>query len=222
MKCKKCGADNAANMTECGSCGHPLSAESPPGSTERGVRDVTRCPKCGQESKGDFTYCGMCGSDLGKSDNLEKPDMKKCRWCGKQMPIAGGDLCWECTSDTYGDSAYASEGSGAPKLLRSGGILLMIAGAFEIALGIWAIIWGASVSTSFGFSLAPYTICGALATILGIISIGGGICAVRQERFILAIIGSVCAIIGLGFSIGSVLGIISLVFIAVSKDDFLS
>ena len=220
MKCKKCGAENAAGMTECGGCGHPLSAESPPDSTERGVMDVIRCQKCGHENQGYLTFCGMCGSDLEKSDNLEKPDTKKCKWCGKQIPIAGGDLCWECTSDTYGSSAYASEGSGSPDMLRAGGILLIIAGALAIAQGI-LLITIYSVIDVLGGSFAPFVCYGELAVVFGIIAVGGGVCAIRQERFVLAIIGSVCAILGLGFSIGLVLGIISLVFIAVEKDDFL-
>ena len=98
----------------------------------------------------------------------------------------------------------------------------MIAGALGVAQGILVTILSGMVSTSFGLSLGIFACYGPIAIVLGIISVVGGISAVRQERFILAIIGSVCAIICIGFSIGVVLGIISLVFIAVSKDDFLS
>ena len=34
MKCRRCGAENASDMIDCGNCGHPLSAE-PPKTSER-------------------------------------------------------------------------------------------------------------------------------------------------------------------------------------------
>ena len=98
----------------------------------------------------------------------------------------------------------------------------MIAGALGIVQGIW-LIAAESMIAWYGFSLKPLAWCGAVVIPLGIVSVGGGLCAVRQERFIFAIIGSICALL-LGLVSGSVLvlGIISLVFIVVSKDEFVN
>ncbi len=246
MKCGKCGADNATNMVKCGNCGHPLSSEPQSHTTEHvKSEDITRqkvplisepqshttehvkseditCQKCGHQNLSYLVYCGMCGSDLGTPNNLQKPDMKKCRSCGRPIPRSGGDICWECGHPTYSRSALSSNETGEPKLLLAGAVLLMIAGAMAIAEGVLLIAIERMIATTFHASAGVFVLYGALAILSGVVAIGGGFFAVKRERFVLTIIGSVCAILGLGFSIGLVLAILALVFIAVSKDEFLS
>jgi hypothetical protein len=97
----------------------------------------------------------------------------------------------------------------------------LIATAFLVT---FAAIFGPDISAdvlhSVGFWQAgiPFTIIGLAATVMLLINmtaIVGGICALRKKVWGLALAGAVCAIFP-----AQVLGIVSVVFIAISRKEF--
>jgi hypothetical protein len=96
-----------------------------------------------------------------------------------------------------------------------GGILIIIAGLIELALGGLLMAGG---TVLFGLSLGTSGVlvaCGAVLAVVGIIALLGGIFAFQRRHFGLAVLG---AVLGLGGWF--IPGLIGLILIALSKDEF--
>ena len=91
-----------------------------------------------------------------------------------------------------------------------GGVLVLIVGIFYLIAG-GVIAAGSSFLMGFGggFGVA----CGAIILVLGIVALLGGIFAIQRKNFALALIGGI-------FTVPSILGLVGLILIAVSKDEF--
>jgi len=124
-----------------------------------------------------------------------------------------------------------AEGRGG--LLSAGGILNIIVGAFEIALGgiLLAANWLNLPLWTQGFpgfrdfpgfrhvfSMADISsqvsIIGIIFLVLGIIAVVGGIFAVKRSSFGLSLAGAICALPS------GTLGILAIIFISLSKGEF--
>jgi len=80
--------------------------------------------------------------------------------------------------------------------------------------GIGYLIGGGVLAVgSSAFLFGGGVLCGAVLLVLGIIAILGGIFAIQRKNFALALIGGI-------FVVPSILGLIGLILIAVSKDEF--
>jgi hypothetical protein len=88
-----------------------------------------------------------------------------------------------------------------------GGILILLASLGY--LGIGAIVVAGSSVALVGEGVA----CGGVLLVLGIISILGGIFAIQKRHWAIALIGGI-------FVIPSVLGLIGLILVAVSRESF--
>jgi len=124
----------------------------------------------------------------------------------------------------------ASNGSDRLGFLSAGGVLSIVAGAFEIngggmmlasaKLGIQFRLWDFSLYPGIWFEhIIPvdsplFIIMGGLLVVLGIIAILGGIWALRRRSFGLSLAGAVC-VLPLG-----ILGILAIVCIALAKREF--
>jgi hypothetical protein len=62
--------------------------------------------------------------------------------------------------------------------------------------------------------------CGVLVMIFAAIAMLGSVMAIARRRFGLAAAGSVFAILGYGYLLGSLLGIIALILLLLSRDEF--
>ncbi len=94
-----------------------------------------------------------------------------------------------------------------------GGILILIGGIIELLLGAGMVVGGSAL---FGLTLGGsggLVVCGVIVVIVGIVAVLGGIFAIQRRNFTLAIIGGILSMIG-------VLGLIGLILVAVSKDEF--
>jgi hypothetical protein len=114
--------------------------------------------------------------------------------------------------------------------LSAGGVLSIVAGAFEIngggimlasaKLGIPFRLWDFSLYPGIWYEhIIPvdspwFIIMGGLLVVLGIIAIIGGIYALRRRSFGLSLAGAVC-VLPLG-----ILGIVAIVCIALAKREF--
>jgi hypothetical protein len=91
-----------------------------------------------------------------------------------------------------------------------GGILVLLVGiGYLISGGVIAA--GSSLFLDIGGGFG--VLCGAIILVLGILAIFGGIFAIQRKNFAIALIGAI-------FTVPSILGLIGLILIAVSKDEF--
>ena len=104
-------------------------------------------------------------------------------------------------------------------ILTAGGVLAIISGALGIIGGlslIAVLAWGASRPEYYlaGLGVA-YMVWGAILIILGVLAILGGRRALAMTSFGWAITGGIASVL-----CGGVLGILALIFIAMSKREF--
>jgi hypothetical protein len=90
-----------------------------------------------------------------------------------------------------------------------GGVLILIVGIGYLAFG------GVAIAGSSFLAFAGGVLCGTVVLVLGIIAILGGIFAIQRKSFAIALIGGI-------FTVPTILGLIGLILIAVSKDEFRS
>jgi hypothetical protein len=119
----------------------------------------------------------------------------------------------------------ASNGNVRGNLLTAGGILSIMAGVFEINAGV---IFSLAGCTPWSLWLFPFLpgfwweafmycwtpIMGGLLLALGILSVTGGISAIRRKRFGLSLAGAICALIS------GLLGILAVIFVALGRREF--
>ena len=94
------------------------------------------------------------------------------------------------------------------------GIIAIVAGAFEVILGIVIVVFGGIGGGIVGMGWLGAI--GAPVIILGIVAIVGGLYALRRRIWGLGLAGSICALIGPWF----ILGILAIVFISLGKKEF--
>ena len=126
----------------------------------------------------------------------------------------------------------ASNGSGRSGVLTAGGVLSIIAGALEVIGGGAMAILGIAMRMMFWPQLHPFypgmwsdrlvgvhpiwfLIVGLAIFALGVVAIVGGVSAVRRGRFGLSLAGAICGLIPL-----NPLGLLAVIFVAVSKREF--
>jgi hypothetical protein len=120
------------------------------------------------------------------------------------------------------------------RLLTAGGILSIVAGAFEVIGGAIMMgltiahrelfrlvghgVWGGTPAILFGpfgfVDLILLIIVGVPIFALGIVAIVGGVSAIRRKRFGLSLAGAICALLLMP------LGILAIIFVLLSKREF--
>jgi hypothetical protein len=97
------------------------------------------------------------------------------------------------------------------------GILSIIAGVVSVLVGAGAIARGELVYRMMWHW--RWEVVGVIALALGVVAIIGGIFAIRRQAWGLALAGAICALFPPHLC---VLGILAIVFVALSKDEFSS
>jgi DNA-directed RNA polymerase subunit RPC12/RpoP len=104
------------------------------------------------------------------------------------------------------------------------GVLLIIAGI--LAMGTWGFIMigAGEIATLYGETgLSSFLIiCGAIGFVLSVFPLLGGIMAVKKTHWGIALAGSIIGLFTIGplIAISSILSLIALILIAVSKEEF--
>lgn len=98
-------------------------------------------------------------------------------------------------------------------LLIIGGIISLIVGGFITAIGLFL-----SATFFLGYLGGIYAGCGAFMLIAGIIGIIGATFAMKREKWTFVLVACILLIIGYGF----IFGLLSLIFLILSKDEFIS
>ncbi len=132
---------------------------------------------------------------------------RNCVSCGRSISW-DANVCPYCGHDYRVAMMPPQKKESAMPLI--GGILVLLVGlGYLIGGGIIAAGSSFFIAVGGGFGI----LCGAVVLILGIIAILGGIFAIQRKNFAIALIGAI-------FTIPSILGLIGLILIAVSRDEF--
>jgi hypothetical protein len=118
-----------------------------------------------------------------------------------------------------------SNGGDKGKLLTAGGVLSIVAGAFEMTVG--AVVTALTMSGvipcmfhcgRFEIHIMPsFTYLGVPLLVLGIIAIAGGVSALRRKSFGLSLAGAICALPSYIFGM---LAILAVIFVSLGKREF--
>jgi hypothetical protein len=156
-----------------------------------------------------------------------------CTNCGRMIcPDCGLQLrdrtyCKPCANEIFAAKlSPKSTAEGRSGLLKAGGILSILAGVMgllTVVLPLAMIIFlplllsarEDDFDASYSFVLLFFVPFIAIFGILSTLAIVGGICALKRERWGLALGGAICGAVA-----SSVLGILAVVFIAMSRDEF--
>lgn len=137
---------------------------------------------------------------------------RKCVSCGR-------DIAWDANVCQYcGHDYRVVMGGAAPPKKESvmpviGGVLILLASlGYLVVGGIFAAGSTVLLDASLGTSAAGVA-CGIVVLLLGILCLLGGIFAIQRKHFGLALVAGILVI-------PSILGLIGLILVIVSKDEF--
>ncbi len=139
---------------------------------------------------------------------------RNCVSCGRQISF-DANVCPFCGHDyrvvMAGPQAQKKQ-SGTPV---AGGVLIIIGAIIYLILGALAAA-GGTVASVIDVEASAWAIaCGAIGIVLGLVALFGGVFAIGRKNFAIAVIGGI-------FAIPTIIGLIGLVLVAVSKDEFVS
>ena len=154
-------------------------------------------------------------------------DTRLCVSCGR--PIS-----WEANVCPYCGHDYRLAMAPPVKLTTSkpiiAGVLIIIAGLAALGMGLFYMVLDVGTIENSGVTLPPdvssedlqsvLSVCGAVLIIFAIIAIVGGFFAIQRKHFFLAVAGAVFGLLGIGFFLGSLLALIGLILVAISRQEF--
>lgn len=108
------------------------------------------------------------------------------------------------------------------------GIFLIIAGIEGLALGGFLAAFGGEIASTMGAIPGGdevggiFLVCGIIFMIFGILALVGGIMSATRKSWGMALVGAIFGLFCLGFVFleASLLSLIALILIAISKDEF--
>ena len=95
------------------------------------------------------------------------------------------------------------------------GVLAIVGGSFNILVAL-SLAMFMPIASSFPRAFSSVGFVGALFLGTGVVALIGGISAIRRKRWGLSLAGAICAIAPPSF----LLGILSTIFVAMSRDEF--
>lgn len=195
---------------------------------------MRNCPYCGGLVQDGATACGFCGKELGISSVPPPPPgygsagTRYCVACGRPIPFEA-NVCPYCGHD-YRIASGLSIQSQKTWKPTAAGILIIIAGILAIAMGALYMSLDVADFEDLGVALPPeftaedlaglMDICGVVLFVFAIIAIIGGIFGIQRKHFGFAIAGGVFGLLGIGFFLGSLLALVGLILVAISRREF--
>lgn len=125
-------------------------------------------------------------------------------------------MCWECSEGPTEDYNEFTDSQVSSESPNAAGALLMIAGFMTLIQGFILMAYVPALELGSGYM----TCCGVLEILFGLGAIAGGHMATKRENFTLVMVGCLLAIAGLGFIVGSILGLVALLMLLGHKDEF--
>jgi len=103
------------------------------------------------------------------------------------------------------------------KHAKVGGILILIGSGLGFIMGIFFAEVGSALEGTGGLRTLCY-----LPLLFSLVGGLGGIMALRKENYFLSILGGIVGLFSIGFFIGSILCIVGVILVGLSKEDFKS
>lgn len=106
----------------------------------------------------------------------------------------------------------------------AGGALILVSGILGIIW--WGLIIAAGAATfsfmpMFGAELANIVfVCGAIGVIFSLIAILGGVMGIMRKMWGISLVGGIFGLLAIGYFLGSLLALVGIILIAISKKDF--
>lgn len=181
------------------------------------------CPNCRNVVPADVDYCPHCGYNLRPHMHAgEQPPAPPTP--PPQQPVPQPPYA-EAPPPYYPPGTYPTPGAppAAPAVRRTarptaGGALILLAGVLELLYG--GLIAAAGAAATPTSDVVLITI-GIVILIFGLVAIAGGASAIRRRSWGLAIAGGVLALLAVGpLFLGSIFGIIGLILVGISRDEF--
>lgn len=222
-RCTRCGAQNPDYVFYCGKCGGEVTKDE-----NAVIVPVipSESPKVVEQAKATET----------SSPKKPEPPKKKCTWCGRDVN-AETYICPYCGKNPWGpwgrnardEALYQAQsedinyigayGSAhASGTLTAGGVLAIIAGVLALGQGLLYSIIGSTFTVLPGSG--SLCLCGGVDALFGVLSILGGISALKRRSWALALFGAILGMLGFGLLIGALFGLIALILIAMSRNEF--
>lgn len=222
--CVSCGRENPEDSEYCNRCGRRLEETRP----SHVPSQAKICPYCGSLNPPYAEFCLNCAKDLPQKNPVAAS--RYCAWCGGGVPEKAM-ICPRCGHDPAGPSTMYLDAVPRPRslkpliavvLLIGSGILDIISAIGLLTANLSSAAARAGVPTEFVSPLEGFLqICGTLALVFGLIACTGGSLAYMRRTSTLAIVAAIFGMLGVGpFYLGSALGLIALILIAISRDDF--
>ncbi len=152
---------------------------------------------------------------------------RNCVGCGRSIPWEA-NVCPYCGHDYRLQMAPPMKARSAKPVI--GGVLIVVAGLLAFGMGLLYLALDVSDLEDYGVTMPPemtseelqdvMVVCGSLLVVFAVIAIIGGVFALQRKHFGLAIAGSIFGLLGLGFLIGSLLALVGLILVAISRDEF--
>jgi DNA-directed RNA polymerase subunit RPC12/RpoP len=188
-----------------------------------GFDTTVKCPYCGAPGQEYLFNCSKCGRELPRDimKPLDQRDRRFCPMCGREMG-ASDSVCGYCRSmESYAASHEYRPRPSSSGTVTLGGVLILLSGVFAIGSGIFSLALSSAIGAA-GYSGTGFlTCCSFIIVLFGIAAMVGGYFAITRSHFSFALVGGILGTLAGGFWIGLVLGLVGLVLIAVSRDEFL-
>lgn len=213
--CPRCGQTLPDEAKFCNLCGRSLAFAKP--TPAPGPR---ACPNCGTLNAASMYVCGKCGKELHEAS---APVPSKEVSHTPSLYDVPADI--ESTDLYLGDTKKSrlDKLTVAFILLIGAGLLGFVSAALTLTVDIEDQLSPAEldlVNEVLDVS-QMLACCASIYIIASLSAIMAGILSLRREKFTLTVLGAAFGILSVGpFLSGSVLGLIGLILIAVSKDDF--
>ena len=137
---------------------------------------------------------------------------RNCVSCGRSISW-DANVCPYCGHDFRVVMAPGQAQKKDSAMPLVGGILVIIASIGYFVAGGLFVAGGAAWSWLDVGGGAIAVVCGVVMLILGILALLGGVYAIQKKNFVMALLAGI-------LTIPSILGLIGLILIAVSKDEF--
>ncbi|MEW5747607.1 MAG: zinc ribbon domain-containing protein [Candidatus Thermoplasmatota archaeon] len=211
------------------------------------MTDSAMCPHCGTMNAQGAERCRLCGRPMAH-EHARAPGSLLCPHCGQPVE-EGAEVCSSCTMTVRevimrnlpkdlpeNECVHWSENpaaAGRSSRVAMAGILVMMAGALGIGQGIAGLnpeVAGSLMDTMEGVLpwvssaddlFVKYVALQAWAIAAGLLAVAGGLFALTETRYELAIMGAIFGVLSIGFLMGAFLALVGLLLLAASRKDFL-
>ena len=151
---------------------------------------------------------------------------RNCTSCGRAIAW-DANVCQYCGKDYRAEAAKPPHEKSALSII--GGILILVAGIIGLAMGGILLAIDADQLADYGLDVAGVTdiiediltVCGTILVVLGLIAAVGGFFGVMRKHWGLVVLGGVIGLFIISpYLIASLLSLVGLILVAISKKDF--